>query len=152
MKKFICMLAVAILMIGATASCTSCNKDVNWGIEYSLQSDGMANGNVVLTFDGGSFTLDGQANYIFEWHNTVFLNATRASLPLDEGLEAEDADTVAAAQKVESWLNDFITVTSAGGTYDIYVKGYVKETATGITFAIDRHFTNMSADETIDYE
>lgn len=152
MKKFICLLAATILMIGATASCTSCNKDVNWGIEYSLQSDGMANGNVVLTFDGGSFTLDGQANYIFEWHNTVFLNATKASLPLDTGLESEDANTVTAAQKVESWLNDSITVMSAGGTYDIYVKGYVKETATGITFAIDRHFTNMSADETVDYE
>ena len=149
MKKFLCLLAVSLLMVGFTAGCTSCNTDVHWGIEYALQSDGVANGNVMLTFDGGSFTLNGESNYALEWHNSFELadGANPNAISLEQALCSKDANNLTGAQRVEEWLNNSISVTSAGGTYDIYVKGYVKETATGLTFAIDRHFTNIPDEE-----
>ena len=147
MKKFICLLAVALLMLGLTAGCTSCSNDVQFGIEYSLQSDGQANGNVSLTFDGGSFDLNGEADYALNWSNTILLANQADGIPLAVALESKDMQTFEAATKVNEWLDNSIKVTSAGGTYDIYVKGYVKETATGLTFAIDRHFTNIPDEE-----
>lgn len=152
MKKFICLLAVALLMVGLTAGCTSCSGDAHFGIEYSLQSDGQANGNVAVTFDGGSFNIDGQANYGFAWQNTILLNEVNSFIPLSSALNSKDVQTLEAAKKVDEWLNNSITVTSAGGTYDIYVKGYVKETMTGLTFAIDRHFTNIPPNEPDDVD
>ena len=135
-----------------TASCSSCSGgDVGWGIEYSLQSDGQANGNVALTFDGGSFTLNGEADYAFTWSNTILLRDV-GGIPLETALASKDVRTVDAATKVNDWLDNSITFTSAGGTYDIYVKGYVRETATGLTFAIDRHFTNIPVDDSVDLE
>ena len=152
MKKFICLLAVALLMVGLTAGCTSCSNDVHFGIEYSLQSDGQANGNVALTFDGGSFDLNGEADYALNWSNTILLANQVDGIPLATALESKDMHTLEAATKVNEWLDNSIKVTSAGGTYDIYVKGYVKETATGLTFAIDRHFTNIPPNEPDDVD
>lgn len=142
MKKIYCFISVALLVFGLTFGCVSCNQDVNFGIEYSLQSNGTANGDLAVTFDGGSFTLDGKADYTFSWQNTILLMKSVDAISLEQALCAKDARTVEAAKKVNDWLVNSIQVTSLGGTYDIYIKGYVRETATGLTFAIDRHFTN----------
>lgn len=125
------------------ASCTSCSNGVQFGIEYSLQSDGMANGNVALTFDGGSFDLNGDASYALNWQNTIKLSDVMNAPNLDTAKAAKDPTTAATAEKVDSWLEDNFRVSSAGGTYDIYIKGYIKETATGLTFQVDKHFTNI---------
>ena len=145
MKKFLYLLAV-VLIVGMTAGCTSCNGDVQFGIEYSLQSDGQVNGDVCLTFDGGSFNINGESNYALHWSNTVLLNDSEG-IPLETALGAKNSEMVVAANRVNEWLDNSIKVTSAGGTYDIYVKGYVKEIATGLTFAIDRHFSNINTAE-----
>lgn len=142
MKKFLCLMVAVLLVVGLSTGCTSCNKDVHFGIEYSLQSNGTANGDVEVTFEGGSFSIDGEANYAFSWQNTILLTKANNAISLEQALGAKDARTADAAKKVDDWLNSSIQVVSAGGTYDIYIKGYVKETATGITFDIDRHFTN----------
>ena len=143
MKKFLCLIVAALLVVGLTSGCNSCSSDVHFGIEYSLQSNGTANGDVAVTFEGGSFTIDGEANYAFSWQNTILLTKANNAISLEQALGAKDARTADAAKKVDDWLNNSINVTAAGGTYDLYIKGYVKETATGLTFEIDRHFTNI---------
>ena len=135
-------MVVALLVVGFTSGCNSCSSDVHFGIEYSLQSNGTANGDVAVTFEGGSFSIYGEANYAFSWQNTILLTKANNVISLEQALVAKDSRTADAAKKVDDWLNSSIQVVSAGGTYDIYIKGYVKETATGITFDIDRHFTN----------
>lgn len=140
MKKFLVLLVAVVMMAFATA-CTSCSDNVKFGIEYSLTSDGVANGNVALNFDGGHFNLNGKADYQLEWSNQLFtFNAE--PVELSKALLAKDAKVAETAQKVDTWVNDNIYISSASGTYDIYVKGYIKETATQLTFEIDKHFTN----------
>ena len=143
MKKFLCLMVAVLLVAGLTTGCTGCSSDVHFGIEYSLQSNGTANGDVAVTFDGGSFSIDGKADYNFAWQNTILLTKGNGALMLDQALASKDLSTAETAKKVDDWLNKSIEVTSAGGTYDLYIKGYVKETATGLIFEIDRHFTNI---------
>ena len=119
-------------------SCSCDNK--SFGIEYSLNSDGVTDGSVTLAIPNGEFSLKGDASYQFAWSNTKLLTAE--SLPLDESLVAKDAKVSKAANDVNNWLESAIQVIDADGDYDIYVQGYVKETLTGLTFSVDKHFTN----------
>ena len=137
MKKFICLLVA----VAAVLSC-SCNNDASFGIEYALNSDGNTDGMVTLVFPAGEFSLKGDAGYQFHWTNVDKVVAENEVLPLDKSLGVKDAKVSDAAKRVNEWLESAIHVTEAEGNYDIYVNGYVKETLTGITFAIDRHFTN----------
>lgn len=91
---------VAALAIMCAASCTSCSNGVQFGIEYSLQSDGMANGNVALTFDGGSFDLNGDASYALNWQNTIKLSDVMNAPNLDTAKAAKDPTTAATADYV----------------------------------------------------
>ena len=139
-------------MMAFVTSCTSCKNDVQFGIEYSLTSDGTADGNVTFFFNGGSFNLDGSADYQFTWASSIIW-ANADGLDLEQALASKDNTTAETAKKVDDWLNNMITVESLSGTYDIYVKGYIKEIATGLTFAINKHFTNIETpDDTVDYE
>lgn len=137
MKKFI-LLCVAVIGLLAT-SCTSCTND-SFGIEYSLQSNGDADGNVNVLFDGGNFNINGAADYQFSWANNLVL--CDAVYTLDEARYSNDPKVSQAADYINEWLDNTIKVSAASGTYDIYIKGYVKETLTQITVTVDRHFTN----------
>ena len=128
-------------------SCTSCNPSVQFGIEYSLVSSGETTGDVSVSFEGGHFNVDGDAKYSFSWANSFPLLKAGNMVSLSEALESNDAKTATAAKYVNDWLDRSLKVSSASGTYDIYIKGYVKETATQITFSIDRHFTNLPEGE-----
>lgn len=157
MKKFI-LISVAALVMLATMSCTSCgNSDAPWGVEYSLQSDGQTDDNVAAQFFNANLFLNGGADYVFEWTNVIapaVLQTTQAVV-LNDALTCSDIKTAQAAEYVNDWLDEWFKVVSFDGTYDIYIKGYVKETKTQITFSIDRHFTNIppnADDATVDPE
>lgn len=157
MKKFI-IIAVAALAMLATMGCTSCsNNDAPWGVEYSLQSDGKTDASVDVQFFNANLSLNGDADYVFEWTNVaapVLFNSAEAVV-LSDALSSNDDKTLQAAEYVNGWLDEWFKVVSFEGNYDIYIKGYVKETKTQITFSIDRHFTNIppNADESnIDLE
>lgn len=141
MKKFLVSL-VAVLAVLAT--CVSCN-DTPWGIEYSLLSTGKTDGNVKVDFVNGDFYVAGEADYRLNWSNAPADKVLSGTLvkSLDEALGCQDPKTLQAAEYVNSWLDESIKVVDYAGHYDVYVKGYVKETKTQITFSIDRHFTNI---------
>lgn len=127
MKKFI-LIAVAAFAMLAAMSCTSCsNNDAPWGVEYSLQSDGTTDANVAVQFFNANFSLNGGADYVFEWTNvTAALTATEA-VSLADALTCADVKTAEAAEYVNGWLDEWFKVVSFEGNYDIYIKGYVKE-------------------------
>lgn len=157
MKKFI-LIAVAALAMLATMGCTSCsNSDAPWGVEYSLQSDGQTDANVAVQFFNANLSLNGGADYVFNWTNVnapAVLQTTQAVV-LNDALTCSDIKTAQAAEYVNGWLDDWFKVLSFEGIYDIYIKGYVKETKTQITFSVDRHFTNIppnADDVTVDPE
>ena len=144
MKNFIIFLCLVISMFFMT-SCNSCNNDVKFGIEYDLSTNGSTDAAVSVTFNGGHFTVDGAAKFDFDWTNVSPMVFQGESVyGLDSALASNDAKVVEAAKRVDDWLNKEVYVSDFTGHYDIYVKGYVKETLTGLKFEIDRHFTNLS--------
>ena len=137
MRKFFLFCAALV----AAVACSCGNGDKSFGIEYALDSDGTTDGYVEVAFPAGQFSISGDASYQFYWSNVDQVMDGEA-MSLEKGLCAKDAKVAEAAGRVESWLEDAVRVTDAGGNYDIYVKGYVRETFTGLTFSVDKHFTN----------
>lgn len=151
MKKFF-ILIVAALALCAVTSCTSCSNDAPWGIEYALQSDGKTDASVTLMVFNGEISINGDADYSLVWNNAPKELSAVEALPLMEALACNDEKTLEAAEYVNSWLDEWFKVVDFNGHYDIYIKGYVKETKTQISFSIDRHFTNIREDDDIDFE
>lgn len=145
MKKFIIILVAALTMFATLSSCSCNNRDIPWGVEYSLQSEGQTDANVAVQFFNANLSLNGGADYVFDWTNVTTPAAlqTTKAVVLNEALTCSDIQIAQAAEYVNGWLDEWFKVVSFDGTYDIYIKGYVKETKTQITFNIDRHFTNI---------
>lgn len=144
MRKFLILAAMVIGMF-AIASCTSCsNSDSKFGIEYALQSEGKTDGSFTLQVVIADFTVTGDAEYNFNISSKKLQEVlTKGEVKsLDEALESEDEKVLGAANKVNDWLDEVIKVTEVDGHYDIWVRGYVMETLTGLKFEINRHFTN----------
>lgn len=141
MKKLMLVLVAALAVLATGCSCN--NESSPWGVEYSLQSNGMTDASVSFAFFNGSCTLKGDADYVFDWSNAPEVLGAEKAVLLSEGLLSKDAETLQAAEYVNGWLDEWFKVVSFEGHYDIYIKGYVKETKTQITFTIDRHFTNI---------
>jgi len=107
---------------------------------YSADVVGDADGQVLVTFPDGRFALNGNANLSFHYSND--------STKVESCIYTPEQVRLMGIKKAEPVLlgaepyMDAFNVTSAGGTYDIVIKGYVKESLTGITFQIDKRFTN----------
>lgn len=144
MRKILLAIAVVIGTL-TIASCSSCsNPDSQFGIEYALNSEGKTDGSVTVQVVVADFTVTGDAEYKFDLSSKKFQEIlTKGGVKsLDEALESEDSKELAAANKVNSWLDEMVKVIEADGHYDVYVRGYVMETFTGLKFEIDKHFTN----------
>lgn len=139
MKKFL-FAVVAALAVLATSGC---DDNAPWGVEYSLKSTGKTDASVALMVFNGSVGIIGDADYVLEWSNAPKVLGAGKAVILDEALHCNDAKTLQAAEYVNGWLDEWFKVVSFEGHYDIYIKGYVKETKTQITFSVDRHFTNI---------
>ena len=145
MRKFITIILAAVAML-SVASCNSCKKeDVKFGIEYSLSVNGSTDGAVDVTFATGYFNIDGASKFDFAWTNAEkkadLENAT--IYDLDSALTANDATISEAASRANDWLEENVKVKDFAGHYDIYIKGYIKETFTGLMFDVDRRITNL---------
>ena len=140
MKKIL----LSIVTIIAALVFSGCDSNTPWGVEYSLNSNGKTDASVTIAIFNGSIALNGDANYVLEWNNAPKLLTAEKALPLSEALGCNDTKTLQAAEYVNGWLDEWFKVLSFKGHYDIYIKGYVKETKTQITFSVDRHFTNIN--------
>ena len=142
MKKLFFILVAVLAVPSTVISCSCGNNETPWGVEYALNSNGKTDASVSFAFFNGTCTLNGDADYVFDWSNTQKLMVTE-SVPLGASLMSPDPNTLQAANYVNGWLDEWFKVVSFEGHYDIYIKGYIKETKTQITFEIDRHFTNI---------
>ena len=131
MKKLFMVILAAIMMF-SFASCNSCSKDdVKFGVEYALNINGDADGDVAVTFDQGALKLNGTAalDFVVSNMDTVAVNG---DLPLlDSLLISNDLKTVEAAEAMSAEVDKF-AATAASGTYDLYLKGRVRERVTGL--------------------
>ena len=130
MKKFFSAIFAVISLLLGVCSC----KSVKPEFHFDLSITGDVH-DAPTSIDGDFAVNVCNDNTIIEAVNLK--NAPVKSIPEQEGVAAN------------SWLDDYIkknvlSYFSANTTYDVYVKGYVKETLTGLTFSVDKRFTNKS--------
>jgi len=147
MKKLSLILStmLCVVMSLVLTSCDTESENAQFGIVYNVTVDGDADGNVNVTFPNGKFEMNGDADLAFVYSNdTIQALQGLNVLTAEEIIAFNDANQLAALNAVNSWVDETFTVsaTQAGGTYDVVIKGYVKETLTGLVIAIDKRLTN----------
>lgn len=137
MKKFLGFLFA--LMLGFTL--TSCGTQ--FGLVYGVQLTGDGDGQFEVTFPQGSYAMDGKAALELNVGDSVLFNDTTQKVTFkSEVLERGKKKELAALKRVNDSIATNFEAFSGEGTYDLWLKGYVKEIGTGLIFEIDRRFTN----------
>lgn len=138
MKKllFFFMLMLSMVMV------TSC-AGAKFGVQYAVVVAGDGDGNVDVTFPQGRFAMDGDA--------AVDLRVSNDSTVINQPVLTKEyvlTKGTAKEKKALELCNEFMSdnfntaETEAGGTYDLLIKGYVRETLTGVGFEVEKHLTN----------
>lgn len=140
MKKFYFLAAILALAV----SFTSC-KTAQFGVAYAVTVVGDGDGQVDVSFPQGRFAMDGTAGIDLRVSNdTNVLTApvTCKAFVLNEN----DPQHLKALRLCNDFMEQEFVVneTEAGGTYDILIKGFVRETLTGIGFEVEKHLTNRA--------
>ena len=132
MKKFITICCVLFLVLAAFTSC----KDVKPEFKFQLGLTGDVAG--ATTAIKGDFAVNVTNEIINDFNATYLLadaNTEILSIAEPKGAQANE------------WLENYVQENvinefSATTDYYIAVKGYVHETLTGLTFSVDKVFTN----------
>lgn len=136
MKKIFMLMALVLsaLMV------TSCKTTEKFGVDYKLTTVGDGDGNVRVEFPVGHFYMDGKASLDLLVSNdtTPVVTVTKADV-----LKSGDAKMMKAMETVNTFMADEVkSETEAGGSYDIMIKGVVRERLTGLAFEVEKHLTN----------
>lgn len=128
-----------LFAIIACLALTACNTQ--FGLAYGVRLTGDGDGQFEVTFPQGSYAMDGTAALALTVGDTIpFFGqqpTTKAEV-IAHGNKRQLHALQAANDSIEAQFN----ATEGSGTYDIWLKGFVKETGTGLIFEVDRHFTN----------
>ncbi len=132
MKKFITICCVLFLVLAAFTSC----KDVKPEFKFQLELTGdVADATTAIK---GDFAVNVTNEIINDFNATyVLTDANTEILSIAEPKGAQ-ANEWLENYVQENVINEF----SATTDYYIAVKGYVHETLTGLTFSVDKVFTN----------
>lgn len=140
MKKF---LIFALAMISSLVM-TSCGTQ--FGLVYGVQLSGDGDGQFEVTFPQGSYEMDGKAALALNVGDSVLFNDTAKKVTYkSEVIERGKKKELAAMKRVNDSIATNFDAFVGDGTYNLWLKGYVKEIGTGLVFEIDRHFTNRDA-------
>lgn len=139
MRKFL-FIALAIISSMIFTSCQT-----QFGLVYGVQLTGDGDGQFEVTFPQGSYEMNGKAALALNVGDSVLFNdtTTKVAYKNDVLLRANKKEVEAMRRVNDSIANQFNAFDSKG-TYDIWLKGFVKEIGTGLVFSVDRHFTNRA--------
>ena len=129
-----------ILVSILTLTLTSCGTQ--FGLAYSVAITGDGDGKFEVTFPQGSYAMDGTAALDLQLGDTIMFNDSAAYVTKAEVLERGKAKELKAMKEVNDSIAEKFNAIAAEGTYDIWIKGFVKELGTGLTFSVDRRLTN----------
>lgn len=130
MKKFLFAAFAAISLILCMASCENVKPEFKF--DLSLTGD-VSNAPTAIM---GNFDVTVCNDAV------VFMDVKSSNAPVKSILEQEGL-------KANSWLDEYIqknviSYFAEPTVYDVLVKGYVKESTTGLIFSVDKRFTNKS--------
>ncbi len=132
MKKFITICCVLFLSLAAFTSC----KDVKPEFKFQLELTGdVADATTAIK---GDFAVNVTNEIINDFNATYVLTDANTEI-----LSIAEPKGVQANEWLENYVQEnVINEFSATTDYYIAVKGYVHETLTGLTFSVDKVFTN----------
>ena len=132
MKKFITICCVLFLVLAAFTSC----KDVKPEFKFQLELTGdVADSTTAIK---GDFAVNVTNEIINDFNATYVLTDANTEI-----LSIAEPRGVQANEWLENYVQEnVINEFSATTDYYIAVKGYVHETLTGLTFSVDKVFTN----------
>lgn len=134
MKKLICVMTILCSLI-----LTSCNTQ--FGLAYGVSLTGDGDGQFEVTFPQGSYAMDGKATLTLNIGDTILFNHDTITTK-EEVLLHGDKKQLTAMKAVNDSIANQFNAFVGDGTYDLWIKGYVKEIGTGLVFSVDRHLTN----------
>lgn len=131
MKRFIILLCVSLLTLGFLSSC----KDAKPEFKFQLELSGDVSDSPTAV--KGDFTINVTNEVVQNFNDAYILGASKdvVSITEPQGVQANEWLDKYIQENV---INEFHDTTE----YYIAVKGYVHETLTGITFSVDKVFTN----------
>jgi len=135
MKKFLFAL-IAVMFSIMTTSCGT-----QFGLVYGVQLTGDGDGQFEVTFPQGSYAMDGKATLALNVGDTVLFNGEKVTTK-NEVIEHANKKQLQAMKQVNDSVAAYFNAVSGDGTYDLWLKGYVKEIGTGLVFSVDKHITN----------
>ena len=132
MKKFITICCVLFLVLAAFTSC----KDVKPEFKFQLELTGdVADATTAIK---GDFAVNVTNEIINDFNATYVLTDANTEI-----LSIAEPKGARANEWLENYVQEnVINEFSATTDYYIAVKGYVHETLTGLTFSVDKVFTN----------
>jgi len=141
---------ISVITLLSAMSLTSCKEGVKPEVVYNMNITGDTDGAVDVVFPNGSLALDGAAKVAFVFSNDTtqtiysYLNDGNKLYTEKDIINSNNPEQIQALLRVNEYVdNNFgVTATEAVGHYDVYVKGYVKETLTGFVIAVNRRWTN----------
>lgn len=137
MKKFL-FIALAIVSSMVFTSCGT-----QFGLVYGVQLTGDGDGQFEVTFPQGSYEMNGKAALALNVGDSVLFNDTTAKVAYKKDvLLRGNQKEIEAMRRVNDSIANQFNAFDGEGTYDIWLKGFVKEIGTGLVFSVDRHFTN----------
>lgn len=140
MKKFL----ILIFAMVTTLVFTACQTQ--FGLVYGVQLTGDGDGQFEVTFPQGSYAMDGKATLALNVGDSILFNDTTQQVTYkSQVLERGNKKELAAMKRVNDSIAANFEAFAGEGTYDLWLKGFVKEIGTGLVFSVDRHLTNRDA-------
>jgi hypothetical protein len=120
---------------------TSCKGQAAFGVDYAAVVNGDGDGNFDVTFPQGRVAMDGTAVIDFRASNDSSIINGKVYTK-QEVLQSGDAEKIKALEACNAYMADKFEASAASGTYDIWIKAFVRERVTGIGFEAEKHLTN----------
>ena len=140
MKKFL----ILIFAMVTTLVFTACQTQ--FGLVYGVQLTGEGYGQFEVTFPQGSYAMDGKAALALNVGDSILFNDTTQQVTYKSQVLARgNKKELAAMKRVNDSIAANFEAFAGEGTYDLWLKGFVKEIGTGLVFSVDRHLTNRDA-------
>ncbi len=99
---------------------------------YNISITGDADGQVDVSFPDGKFAIDGATNLVFSYGNadSTVIFSNQADFSVEQGIRSANKDVCRFANDVKA-LDDSISATSAGGTYELVIDARFYDPVTG---------------------
>ena len=121
-----------ILFAMLIACVALCSCGTQFGLAYGVKLTGDGDGQFEVTFPQGSYAMDGKAALALNVGDSILFNDTTQQVTYKSQVLARgNKKELAAMKRVNDSIAANFEAFAGEGTYDLWLKGFVKEIGTG---------------------